>query len=172
MAKGVSQKKLDKGLIKSLEKEDLSLAEKFLKAGANSNHYQTNIFTKDRSTASIVMGKDHLKMLQLLITYGFDQNQTLEILGIVHVPLILFSALHDNKKTLKLLAEDIKTDFNIEYSSTNLVFELDMANEEQLLTISRLSASTLAIIKNAVPIRAEKERALKQQKIRDTKFKF
>ena len=172
MAKQISQRKLNEGLIKALGKEDLSLAEEFLKAGANSNHYQANIFTEDRSTASIAMKKDHPEMLQLLITYGFNQNKILQFEDTMYVPLILFAALYDNKKTLKLLAEDIKTDFNVEYSSAHLTFRMDMANEKQLLKFYEFRASTLDIIKNAIPIRAEKERVIKQQKIRDTKFKF
>lgn len=172
MPKSISQKKLDGQLIKALEKEDLSLAEKFLKSGANSNCYQVHFFSQDCSPTNIVLEKDNPEMLQLLITYGFNQNKIIQFEDTLYVPLILFAALHDNKRTLKFLAEDLKTDFNIEYSSDHLSFRMDMADEKQLLSFSDFSPSTLAIIRNAIPIRAEKERIIKQQKIRGTKFKF
>ena len=167
-----SQKKLDKELVKALEQDNLSLAESFLKAGANSNYHQIGLFTTDRSPASIAIKKDHIAMLQLLMAYDLDQNQMTAFKSTMDVPIILFAALHNSKKTLKFLAEDIKTDFNIHIIGSDPFIQIDMANKNQLLEFSTFRTATLNIIKNAVPVRAQKERVLKQKKIRKSKFEF
>ena len=171
---------LNKRLIQALESDSLDYAEILLSAGADANYFKAplplvRLFKEASCPIRVAIKKDDPEMMKLLISHGADINKPFEYSS-NHMPPIMLCIILKKYKVLKVLAED--TRINLEqggsvYEQRSIYAHAQtIKNTEQLLKSEFTSQTAKNIIEVAAPIRAEKERKHKQQKIRKTKFGF
>jgi len=180
MTIGTLQKLLNKRLIQALESDRLDHAEILLSIGADTNYFKSppplvRLFKEVTCPIRIAIKKDDPEMMRLLISHGANINKTFEY-GSNYIPPIMMCIIFKKYKVLKILAEDIRTDFDkggIVFSQSSVYAQAQtIKNTEQLLKSGLASQTAKDILKAAAPIRAEKGRKHKQQQIRKTKFGF
>lgn len=171
---------LNKRLIQALENGRLDQAEILLSVGADANYFKAplplvRLFKEVTCPIRVAIKKDDPEMMKLLISHGADINKPFEY-NSNHMPPIMLCIILKKYNVLKVLAED--TRINLEqggsiYEQRSVYAHAQtIKNTEQLLKSEFTSQTAKDIIEAAIPIRAEKERAQKQQQIRKTKFNF
>jgi len=166
--------KLGKDLLKFLKNGDFGGAETCLIQGADANFCHSFPFLSSSSPAAVAIRRDDVDMLKLLIKYGLDLNKRISYSN-YHMPPLMLCMQVKRLDTLKFLAENIDAKLNVSGTASyggTFPRIIDITSVDKLSSRLNISEACKDIFERAQPIRAQKEQARKQQKIRNTKFRF
>ena len=166
--------KLGKKLMKFLKSGDFGGAETCLIQGADANFHYSFTFFSSRSPVAIAIRRDDVDMLKLLIKHGLDLNKRVSY-GHYNMPPLMLCMQVKQLDTLKFLAENIDAKLNISGTASyggSMPRIIDIPSIDKLSSKLNVPKDCEDIFERAQPIRAQKEQARKQRKIRNTKFGF